>query len=98
MRLAKVEKHGETKVIQHLEVALCQSCKRREEEKAEEVSAQICTSNPVSVQALPSLTLLICTFQIIKEEEKKEIIILYISVVVFLCYTTPKNVLHITCF
>ena len=34
-----------------------------------------------------SLSLFICTFQIIKGKEKKLIIYLYISIFVFLCYT-----------
>ena len=59
----------------------------RSKKKAEDVSPQIW---PLCVQLSywPSLTLPICPFRVLKGKEKKLIIFLYISVAVFLCYTT----------
>ena len=39
----------------------------------------------------PICTLTICTFWVIKEKEKRQIIFLYISIVVFLCYVVEGD-------
>ena len=87
----KVEKRGGTKMIRCLEVALYQTRESRERRrKAEEFSSQICTSSTVCVNTAIffSLTLPIRTFRVIKWKENKQILFLYIGVVIFSCNAT----------
>ena len=57
-------------------------------QKAREVSQNNHTIAPMCVQ--------IHIFQVIKGKEKKQIIFLYISIVVFLCYTTAGAIFTMT--
>ena len=81
----KIEKRIETKMIQCFEIAMYQFRESRTEKKrfTEDLYlAPVCASQPSSTF---SLTLPIHTFRVIKGKEKRQIIFLYISVVVFLC-------------
>ena len=69
MRLMKVEMREEIKMIWCFEVTLYQS--HKSQKKAEEVSVQIYTSAPVSVQARPSLILSHSTHTCIFGNKKK---------------------------
>ena len=89
MRLVKIEKWGETKMIRRFEVALYQSRESRERKGSgftEEPKRRSCVCLLLSHLRL-SLTLPRRTFQVIKGKEKKQIIFLYISVVIFFYYT-----------
>ena len=80
MSLVKVEKWIEIKTIWCFEVALW---KQNKEEVIHWrfMSCPVCTSQPSSTL---SLTLPFCIFQVVKRKEKKQIIFLYIRVVVVL--------------
>ena len=93
MRLVKVEKGGETEMIQCIEMALYQSHKGRMKNKQfTEDPYSYPTSCMYKFRHLqPSLTLPIPTFQVIKGKKKKQIIFLYIIIFVFLCYTTGEG-------
>ena len=77
MTITKIEKWRKTKMIWYFEVALYYSWETR-------MKIRILPFCVCKLRHLwPFLTLPICTFRVIKE--KKQIISLYISVVVFLC-------------
>ena len=93
MRLTKVEKLVETKMFGSLELALCQTQERRELNRNYDeayrrrsgvhrgfVSHAVCTSPFMTL----TLTQPFCTFQVIKGNEKRRIIFLYISVFILL--------------
>ena len=97
-RILKVEKLIESKMFRCLEIALYQSSVSRERSrKAKEVSLQIRTSAPCVCVHLGrlrlSLTLTILSFCLWKGKEKRQILISYIRVTVFLCNATAHPAL-----
>ena len=92
MRFGRVEKWGETKMIQCLDVALYQSRESRERSrKAEEVSPQFRTTAPVCVQAHPSSTPSHSTHTYISDNKKKRKETLYFYTLTLLSFSAIHN-------